>query len=56
MPKSKPLPVIEINEQFKRALDIMENTGKNCACIVEDDVIETVPLSSRERHYSLNLR
>lgn len=29
MPKIKPLPVIEINEQFKRALDIMENTGKS---------------------------
>ncbi len=29
MPKLKPLPVIEINEQFKRALDIMENTSKS---------------------------
>jgi hypothetical protein len=29
MSKAKVLPVIELNEQFKRALDILENTHKS---------------------------
>ena len=29
MPKNKELPLIELNEQFKKALDILENTHKS---------------------------